>query len=39
MTRVQMGLRVAFSGPADAANLRKLEKTLHEAFGLRRLPV
>src|SRR5579864_9196972 len=25
-SRVQVGLRVAFTGPADAANLRKLEK-------------
>ena len=34
VSRVQLGLKVAFRGPADGANLRKLEKSLHEAFGL-----
>jgi biopolymer transport protein ExbD len=38
VTRVQVGLRVAFVGPADAVNLRKLEKHLHEAFGFAGTP-
>jgi biopolymer transport protein ExbD len=29
----QVGLRVAFSGTADAANLHKLDQRLHEAFA------
>ena len=39
VSRVQMGLHVAFTGPADAANLRKFEKQLHEAFGFARDPI
>jgi biopolymer transport protein ExbD len=38
VSRVQVGLRVAFTGSADAANLRKLEKQLHEAFGFAGTP-
>src|SRR5579872_7134021 len=38
VSRVQVGLRVAFTGPADAANLRKLEKQLHDAFGFEGTP-
>jgi biopolymer transport protein ExbD len=38
VSRVQVGLRGAFTGPADAVNLRKLEKQLHEAFGFAGTP-
>src|SRR5580658_615200 len=33
VSRVQVGLNVAFTGPAVASNLHKLEKRLQEAFG------
>src|SRR5580692_1158491 len=35
---VQVGLRVAFSGPADAANLHRLDQKLHEAFAVEGSP-
>ena len=38
VSRVQVGLRVAFTGPADAVNLRNLEKQLREAFGFAGTP-
>jgi biopolymer transport protein ExbD len=38
VTRVNVGLRTAFIGPADAANLRKLDKQLHDAFGVAGTP-
>jgi biopolymer transport protein ExbD len=38
VSRVQVGLRVAFTGLADSVNLRKLEKQLHEAFGFAGTP-
>ena len=31
-------MHVAFTGPADAANLRKLDKQLHDAFGFAGTP-
>ena len=34
VSRVHMGLKVAFQRPGRRGNLRKLEKSLHEAFGL-----
>jgi biopolymer transport protein ExbD len=34
----QVGLRVAFSGPADAANLHKLDQKLREAFAVEGSP-
>jgi biopolymer transport protein ExbD len=33
VSRVQVGMNVAFTGPAVASNLHKLEKRLQEAFG------
>jgi biopolymer transport protein ExbD len=38
VSRVQVGMRGAFTGPADAGNLRKLEKKLQEAFGFAGTP-
>lgn len=38
VSSLQVGLRVAFKGPADAANLRKLEQRLREAFGFEGSP-
>ncbi len=32
VSRVQVGLHVAFTGPADAVNLRKLERQLQQVF-------
>jgi biopolymer transport protein ExbD len=34
----QVGLRVAFQGPADVANLHKLDQKLHEAFAFEGSP-
>jgi biopolymer transport protein ExbD len=34
----QVGLRMAFQGPADAANLHKLDQKLHEAFAFEGSP-
>jgi biopolymer transport protein ExbD len=38
VSRVQIGLKGAFTGPADPVNLRRLEKQLHEAFGFAGTP-
>jgi biopolymer transport protein ExbD len=38
VSRVQVGLRVAFQGPADTANLHKLDQKLHEAFAFEGSP-
>ena len=38
VSRVQVGLNVAFTGPAVASNLHKLEKRLQEAFGFANSP-
>ena|ERR1700722_18620057 len=38
VSRVQVGMHNAFTGPADAANLRKLDKQLHDAFGFAGTP-
>jgi biopolymer transport protein ExbD len=38
VSRVQVGLKTPFTGPADAANLRKLESRLREAFGFAGTP-
>lgn len=38
VSRVQVGLHVAFTGQADAVNLRKLEKQLQQMFGFAGTP-
>jgi biopolymer transport protein ExbD len=38
VSQVQVGLRVAFQGPADAANLRKLDQQLRDAFSFEGSP-
>ncbi|HXY35683.1 MAG TPA: biopolymer transporter ExbD [Planctomycetaceae bacterium] len=38
VSSVQVELRVAFQGPADQANLHKLDQKLHEAFAIEGSP-
>jgi biopolymer transport protein ExbD len=38
VSSVQVELRAAFQGPADASNLHKLDQRLHEAFALEGSP-
>jgi biopolymer transport protein ExbD len=38
VSKVQVGLRIAFVGPADEANLHNLDKQMHDAFSFEGSP-